>query len=230
MEFILPERRERPRRGPLGRLARFAAKAAWQRIAPGVDAAGLRDAFTHLLGEGFVEPASGRYLIDYGHYAEMFVDGQRFSGRSGQPLQPRYRERREPEQPYDPLTLLKLMYQATGARYAGDEAVRETMCRVVTVQAGSSEFTVWIDDEYIRRIQSEVYGLPVVRVNREEGPAFGAALLAAVGVGAFADLAAAARATLKRLPPERPRPEAHRAYEEPYRRFQALYAALNASS
>ena len=83
---------------------------------------------------------------------------------------------------------------------------------------------------FIRRIQSEVYGLPVVRVNREEGPAFGAALLAAVGVGAFADLAAAARATLKRLPPERPRPAAHRAYEEPYRRFQALYPALNASS
>ena len=79
---------------------------------------------------------------------------------------------------------------------------------------------------FIRRVQSEVYGLPVVRVNREEGPAFGAALLAAVGVGAFADLAAAARATLKRLPPERPRPEAHRAYEEPYRRFQALYPSL----
>jgi xylulokinase len=79
---------------------------------------------------------------------------------------------------------------------------------------------------FIRRIQAEVYGLPVARVNREEGPAYGAALLAAVGVGAFADLAAACRATLKRLPPERPRPEAHRAYEEPYRRFQALYAAL----
>ncbi len=69
----------------------------------------------------------------------------------------------------------------------------------------------------IRRIQAEVYGLPVVRVNREEGPAYGAAPLAAVGVGAFADLAAACRATLKRLPPERPRPEAHRAYDEPYR-------------
>jgi len=79
---------------------------------------------------------------------------------------------------------------------------------------------------FIRRIQSEVYGLPVVRVNREQGPAFGAALLAAVGVGAFPDLDRACRATLKRLPPERPRPDAHRAYEEPYRRYQALYPAL----
>jgi xylulokinase len=79
---------------------------------------------------------------------------------------------------------------------------------------------------FIRRLQAEVYGLPVVRVNREEGPAFGAALLAAVGVGAFADLAAAGRATLKRLAPERPKPEAHRAYDEPYRRYQALYPSL----
>ena len=79
---------------------------------------------------------------------------------------------------------------------------------------------------FIRRVQSEVYGLPVVRVNREEGPAFGAALLAAVGVRAFPDLAAACRATLKRLAPERPRSESHEAYEAPYRRFQALYPAL----
>ena len=40
--------------------------------------------------------------------------------------------------------------------------------------------------------------LPVTTVNREEGPAYGAALLAAVGAGAFPDLAAAARATLSR--------------------------------
>jgi len=50
-----------------------------------------------------------------------------------------------------------------------------------------------------------------------------------VGVGAFPDLATACRATLKRLRPERPRPEAHRAYEEPYRRFQALYPALKSA-
>ena len=54
-EFILLKQRERRRPGPLGRLARLAAKAAYQRIAPGADAAGLRDAFMHVLGEGFVE-------------------------------------------------------------------------------------------------------------------------------------------------------------------------------
>jgi xylulokinase len=79
---------------------------------------------------------------------------------------------------------------------------------------------------FLRRLQSEVYGLPVKTVNREEGPAYGAALLAAVGTGAFPDLDAAARATLTRTEPERPSAEAHAAYDAPYRRFRALYPAL----
>ncbi|MEJ7812510.1 MAG: xylulokinase [Gemmatimonadaceae bacterium] len=77
----------------------------------------------------------------------------------------------------------------------------------------------------VRRLQAEVFGLPVSTVNREEGPAYGAALLAAVGAGAFADLAAAARVTLTRAPPEYPSARAHRAYEQPYARFRASYAA-----
>src|SRR5207248_7726587 len=48
-----PERQERPRPGPVGRLARRAAKAAWDRIAPGMDVADLREKFTHQVGEGF---------------------------------------------------------------------------------------------------------------------------------------------------------------------------------
>jgi xylulokinase len=60
-------------------------------------------------------------------------------------------------------------------------------------------------------------------VNREEGPAYGAALLAAVGVGAFPDLAAAARATLVRGPEQHPDPGAHDAYREPYARYRAAY-------
>jgi len=78
---------------------------------------------------------------------------------------------------------------------------------------------------FLRRLQAEVYGLPVSTVNREEGPAYGAALLAAVGAGVFPDLAAAAAATLVRAPAERPDPDAHRAYERPYARFRASYPA-----
>jgi xylulokinase len=78
---------------------------------------------------------------------------------------------------------------------------------------------------FVRRLQAEVFGVPVTTVNREEGPAYGAALLAAVGVGAFPDLAAAARATLARAPLEHPDPQAHAAYREPYARFRAGYPA-----
>ncbi len=81
---------------------------------------------------------------------------------------------------------------------------------------------------FIRRLQADVYGLPVVRVNREEGPAYGAALLAAVGVGAFPDLATACATTLKRLPPEAADRTRHAAYSAPYARFRALYPALRA--
>jgi xylulokinase len=78
---------------------------------------------------------------------------------------------------------------------------------------------------FLRRLQAEVYGLPVSTVNREEGPAYGAALLAAVGVGAFPDLAAATRATLTRTPAEQPDSQAHREYDAVYARFRASYRA-----
>jgi xylulokinase len=80
---------------------------------------------------------------------------------------------------------------------------------------------------FVRRLQAEVYGLPVCTVDREEGPAYGAALLAAVGAGAFPDLAAAARATITRGPLEHPAPGAHAAYDEPYARFRASFHAAH---
>ena len=78
---------------------------------------------------------------------------------------------------------------------------------------------------FVRRLQAEVYGLPVRTVNREEGPAYGAALLAAVGAGVFPDLAAATKATLSRGEEEVPDPAAHHGYEPIYQRFRAAYPA-----
>lgn len=73
----------------------------------------------------------------------------------------------------------------------------------------------------LRRLQSDILGVPVGTVNREEGPAYGAALLAAVGAGAFPDLGAAVSATLSRSPLQRPDPEAHLAYRPLVQRFRA---------
>ena len=80
----------------------------------------------------------------------------------------------------------------------------------------------------MRKLQADVFGLPVSTVNREEGPAYGAALLAAVGVGAFPDLAAAARGTLLRGEPEAPDARAHEVYDAAYARFRAAYPAAHA--
>jgi xylulokinase len=77
----------------------------------------------------------------------------------------------------------------------------------------------------LRRLQSEIFGLPVTTVNREEGPAYGAALLAAVGAGAFTDLRAAVQSTLTRAPLQSPEPAAHGEYARPYARFRAAFPA-----
>jgi xylulokinase len=70
-----------------------------------------------------------------------------------------------------------------------------------------------------------VYGLPVATVNREEGPAYGAALLAAVGAGAYSDLTTATQATLTRGTVLRPDSDRHRAYNVAYARFQRAFTA-----
>lgn len=78
----------------------------------------------------------------------------------------------------------------------------------------------------LRKLQSEIYGVPVMTVNREEGPAYGAALLAAVGVGAYATLADAAHATLTRTVAAHADASSTARYDHAYARYRAAYAAL----
>jgi xylulokinase len=78
---------------------------------------------------------------------------------------------------------------------------------------------------FLRRMLSEVLGVPVAGVNKEEGPSYGAALLAGVGVGAWPDVAAAARATLSRGALEVPDAEACAAYDALFQRFRSSYPA-----
>ncbi|MEO8211580.1 MAG: xylulokinase [Myxococcales bacterium] len=82
---------------------------------------------------------------------------------------------------------------------------------------------------FIRQLEADISGKRVVPVEQAEGPAFGAAMLGAVGVGAFKDLGAATATTLRRGAPTSPRAAVHAAYAEPYARFQRLYGALRAA-
>ena len=88
------------------------------------------------------------------------------------------------------------------------------------VSGGGARSTLWL------RIVASVLGLPLERTESEEGSAFGAALLAGVKAGVFADAAdAAARCVRVR---ERVEPDAEwtPVYDEQYARFRALYPAL----
>jgi hypothetical protein len=136
------------------RIAGRAASGILGRVAPDMDAAELREAFLHQVGAGFVEPAADRYLIDFGGWSQVLTDGRRFGGLSGEPLGPRYEIRPHRFGRDDPLDALRKLQRATAARWAGTEQVRWTTCRVVETMVDDNEFTVWIDDERIRRFQT----------------------------------------------------------------------------
>jgi hypothetical protein len=131
----------------------------WKRVSPEMDFASARQEFRHRLehsvGEGFVEPAAGRYQIDFGYYAIMRFNGQHYSGASGMPLQGRHRSKAQQD---EPLELLARLRGATDARDVGDETVRGVPCRAVTVSAGAGEYTVCVDEEHIRRVRSKESG------------------------------------------------------------------------
>ncbi|MFH1903766.1 MAG: xylulokinase [Candidatus Omnitrophota bacterium] len=79
-----------------------------------------------------------------------------------------------------------------------------------------------------RRIQADIYGQPVYTLNIEEGPAFGAALLAAVAGGAFDTIQDACDSTIKVIGQTDPTPENVNIYEAFYPVFGDLYKSLKA--
>jgi hypothetical protein len=155
------DQRQRPRPGPVGRLASRAARTVWDRFSPEVSPAAfggkLRESFLHHAGAGFAEPSADRYQVDYGGYAQLYAGGQLWGGPSGAPMRAGNRSRAT-EPVSDLLVLLRLLRGVTHARYTGEQTLRETPCRIATVQASADAYLVWIDDEHVRRIQYERHG------------------------------------------------------------------------
>lgn len=77
-----------------------------------------------------------------------------------------------------------------------------------------------------RQIQADVLGLPMVSLAADEGPAFGAALLAGVGAGLFKSVPQACQSAVRTEERLEPRPQATRVYDELYRRYRNLYPLL----
>jgi xylulokinase len=98
------------------------------------------------------------------------------------------------------------------------ELLRELGARpeVGRVSGGGAKSEVWL------RIVASALQLPLERTETEEGSAFGAALLAGVRNGTFAD----AHEAVARCVRVRSRVEPVWDYEEQYRRFRLLYPAL----
>ena len=77
-----------------------------------------------------------------------------------------------------------------------------------------------------RRIFANVLGIPLDMVKTEQGPGYGAAMLAMVGCGAFASVQAAADALVEVASTTEPDAELTAKYQARYEKFKLLYPAL----
>ncbi|MDX1740592.1 MAG: xylulokinase, partial [Rhodothermales bacterium] len=91
----------------------------------------------------------------------------------------------------------------------------------VRVSGGGARSPLW------RQILADVMQVELVSVRTEEGAAYGAALLAAVGAGAWPSVEAACSATIQTTDSVTPRPDAAVRYERLHRSFSQLYPALS---
>jgi xylulokinase len=77
-----------------------------------------------------------------------------------------------------------------------------------------------------RQMQADIYGAEVATLAAEEGPAYGAALLAGVGSGIFADVGEAVDRRVAVAGITRPDPAAQARYERVYAVYRDMYGAL----
>ncbi|HEY3411431.1 MAG TPA: xylulokinase [Armatimonadota bacterium] len=90
----------------------------------------------------------------------------------------------------------------------------------VRAAGGGARSDVWL------QIQADITGLPHCRLNVDEGPAYGAAILAGVAAGTFGSVPAATDAFIKPVSTVQPNPANRAVYDEGYARFRDLYAIL----
>lgn len=100
------------------------------------------------------------------------------------------------------------------ARSIGAAPQRTKIC------GGGAKSPLW------RKIIANVMNMKVDIIESEEGPGYGAAILAAVGCGVYPSVEEAAKKLVRIVKTEEPDPELVQKYEEKYRRFTQFYPAL----
>ncbi len=102
------------------------------------------------------------------------------------------------------------------------EAIRALKVPVeqIRLSGGGARSPFW------RQLQADIYGQKVATINAQEGPAFGVALLAMVGTGAYKTVPEACAATIKATQELPPNEQARMVYERYYGEYRRLYPAL----
>jgi xylulokinase len=101
-------------------------------------------------------------------------------------------------------------------RNAGLEQISQ-----VRASGGGTKGALW------RQILADVFESELVTVNTAEGAAFGAALLAGVGAGAWSDVVTACHATVKITGQTMPNPDNYQIYQRNYRLYREMYPLLS---
>ena len=94
------------------------------------------------------------------------------------------------------------------------------MLPALVAVGGGSKSALW------RQLQADVFGKKVVTINAEQGPAFGVALLAAVGDGAFTNIQQACSATISEVSQTPPDRAVRKVYNRGFPVYQQLYHSL----
>ena len=90
----------------------------------------------------------------------------------------------------------------------------------VRVSGGGSKSKLW------RQLQADVFGTKAVTINAEQGPAYGVALLAAVGAGNYTNIQQACAATIRETSSTAVDRKTKRVYDARFPVYQNLYQSL----
>lgn len=104
----------------------------------------------------------------------------------------------------------------------GLEIIRELGARpaLARLSGGGAKSPLW------QQLFADIFNIRVTTLETQEGSAFGAALLAAIGTGHFASARDASRAAIHEVSTKDPAPESVSFYEQHYRVYRSLYPAL----
>ena len=95
--------------------------------------------------------------------------------------------------------------------------------RNIRASGGGSKNPLW------RQMQADVFGKKITTLQVEQGPAYGVALLAAVGDGAYKNIESACKATIKVADETKPDRQAVKSYNHLFPIYRDLYGNLKES-